>query len=729
MAALLRALRAWGVAGAVAAALACAIGPVGCGNDPSPELFVQPLDAGIDGDATDERAPEIDPTLGGPCTEDSQCNDSIACTFDRCDLTLSRCRNVPDDAQCADDSYCNGRERCVIRQGCAPGPVVTCQDDDPCTIDRCLEATKGCEHKPRDLDGDGDPDNHCVGKRDCDDLDPNVSSTHSEVCGNGKDDNCDGIIVDKPPGCVEPANDVCATARSITASGTYLLSTVGTKKDYVTTCTVATPGSAKDVVVQVTVPGVAGDPPKDVAVWATAQSPTNEVAVAMQSTCGQIATEVGCGRIATSNEARAIARGAAAGSSVFALVTTQLEGAVDVKVDIRDAQPRPTNESCGSTPEAVAIDTPFTATLIDATVDVPTSCDKSKTGELTYSFDLPATADVRIFASTLVGDGDPVVSLRDASCSDELRCRVGSSPPLFARSLAPGPHTFTVAGTRQLDASILVKTYPPTAAPANQTCATAPLLGTSGPLAINTSFAVDLSAQEDAIKNGCLPGGLVAAYDLELTVASDVLIVGRFPPNEGGAVALHGAACTTADSLGCAMGSTPQRVSKRNVPPGSYRVVIADELGQTAQLSVLVRPTVAPTNVGASDSCVSPFTIPAGGGFFTGDTTSMPAADFNAGCDAPGQPIGGAKDQLMRFDLAQDRRVVFDMSGSFYTTLLDIRKGAACPGVEVANACYVGFNAGKSFLDLPLTAGTYWVQVDGYNGDRGPWNLDVRVLP
>ena len=83
----------------------------------------------------------------------------------------------------------------------------------------------------------------------------------------------------------------------------------------------------------------------------------------------------------------------------------------------------------------------------------------------------------------------------------------------------------------------------------------------------------------------------------------------------------------------------------------------------------------------------------------------------------------------MKLDLAQKQRVVFDMTGSFYTTILDLRQGATCPGTEVTNACYVGFNAGKSFLDLTLAPGPYWVQVDGYNGDRGPWNLDVRVLP
>jgi hypothetical protein len=68
------------------------------------------------------------------------------------------------------------------------------------------------------------------------------------------------------------------------------------------------------------------------------------------------------------------------------------------------------------------------------------------------------------------------------------------------------------------------------------------------------------------------------------------------------------------------------------------------------------------------------------------------------------------------------------MMGSFYTTILDVRQGATCPATEVVNACYVGFNASRSFLDLTLDPGTYWVQVDGYNGDRGPWNLDMRVL-
>ena len=694
--------------------------PAGCGDD-SKELFVRPFDAAADADATDEKLPDVDPTLGGPCTEDSQCDDMLACTFDRCDQTLSRCRNTPDDTQCADDSYCNGRELCVLHVGCTPGPVVTCQDGSPCTIDRCDEPTKACTHADRDLDGDGDPDNHCIGNRDCDDLDPNVSSTHSEVCGNFIDDNCNGEVDEV--GCVSAANDVCATALNITAAGTYVLSTVAAKKDYDASCTVTTASAAKDIVVTIKVPGNPGDAAKNITVTANAEVSGNEVAVALQSSCGVASSELSCGHIGKVNSARAIAREAAAGSTIAAIITTQSEGAVDLKVDIADAAPAPTNESCAS-PLPVTTGTPFTVSLVDPARDLASDCPDAVTpvtGELTYSFTLATPQDVRIFASTVSGAGDPIVSLRDTACATELRCRAGSAVPVFARNLAAGTHVFSVAGTQQLDASVLVKTYPPTAAPPNQSCATAPTIAT------NTRVLVDLSAQEDAIKNGCYPGSSQAAFDLELTQPSDVLIVGRFPQNEVGAVSLNGAGCTKAEVLACSnKGGTPQRVSKRNLPAGTYRVVISDQLGLTAELNVLVRPTVAPTTVTTADTCLNVFSIADAGGFFTGNTTPA-AADFNAGCDAPGQPLGGAHDQILKLDLAAQKRVVFDMTGSGYTTVLDIRSGT-CPGVEVPDACYVGFGPNRSFLDLTLPTGTYYVQVDGYSAGQGVWNLDVRTL-
>ncbi len=702
----------------VVAAAATILGFAGCGDDP-PELFVRPFDAGADADdaARGDGGPELDPTLGGPCTESAQCNDDVPCTYDSCDLALSRCRNVPDDAQCDDGTYCNGKEVCVPRRGCAPGPVVTCQDGTACTIDTCVEATKSCVHAQRDLDGDGDPDDHCVGKKDCDDTDPFVSSLRTEVCDNGKDDDCDGTVDEQP--CARAQSDVCATALAVDKSGTYLLSTVAAKKDYATSCSVKTPTAASDVVVAIRVPPGGA---KDVRVWATADTGPNEVAVALQTTCGDAATEIACAAIPKVENARAVARGLAAGSTVYAIVTTQSETGVALAVDIADAAPKAANETCAA-PVPVALETPFTVSLIDPAKDLPSDCAAAKTGELTYAFTLTEPRDVRVFASTLAGSGLPVVTLRDdADCATELRCRSGSTPPLFARSLAAGTHVISVAGTTQLDASVLVKTYAPTTAPLTQSCATAP------PITPNLRIGVDLSQQEDALKNGCLPGGLAAAYALDLAAPSDVLVVGRFVQATMGAVSLSGPGCTPSELLACREATTPARVSKRNLPAGSYRVVVANENGQPAELTAFVRPTIAPTVVSASDGCVGTTVIPGAGGFFTGDTNGK-AADFASACDTAGTGIGGAPDQLLRLDLTQKKRVVLDMSGSTYATLLAIRAGAACPGIEVPDACYAGFTAaGRSFLERVLDPGTYWIQVDGYGNDKGTWNLDVRVL-
>jgi hypothetical protein len=85
--------------------------------------------------------------------------------------------------------------------------------------------------------------------------------------------------------------------------------------------------------------------------------------------------------------------------------------------------------------------------------------------------------------------------------------------------------------------------------------------------------------------------------------------------------------------------------------------------------------------------------------------------------------------QVLSLNLTAPQRVILDMEGSAYQTLLDVRQGPSCPGDPVNNGCYVAFTAQRSFLDLELTAGQYWVLVSGYNGADGAWDLDVRVLP
>lgn len=669
-------------------------------------------DAGPDG-------PPTDPTLGDPCGDDAQCGDGLDCTYDRCDRTLSppRCRNTPDDSQCADALFCNGKERCVPRLGCRPGEPVTCQDGDSCTIDACVEATKACVRVPRDLDGDGEADDHCAGGTDCDDLDPNVGATRAEVCGNGRDDNCNRRVDETP--CSSPADDTCATARTFTAPALISLSTAATRRDFFTTCSVASPTAARDVVVAIVVPGAPTDPPRDLEVFATSAPGTSgDTAVAILSACAPAGAELACGHTPLASQARARARSVRPGT-YYVVVTTQTEAAVELSVELSAATPPSPNESCAA-PLAVATDTPFTVTLVDAARDLTSACD-SETGELTFAFTLTEPRDVRVVSARLRGTGVPVVSLREpGACANELRCRVGPTPPLLARSLPAGTHVLAVAATAALDANVIVQTLPPTVAPASATCAAPPAL------APNTTVTVDLSGY-DEIPNGCLPGGPTAAFDLTLAQPSDVLLVGRFPTTEQGAVSLSAVGCTKPDTLACQRDTTPARVGKRNVPAGTYRALLHDERGERASLGAFVRPTVPPTPVTA-DGCADAHVIPLTGGFFTGDTSAR-APDFSASCDGVGGPPAGAGDQLLKLTLPDRRRVLFDMEGSSYATLLNVREGAACPGSEVTSGCHVGARASRSFLDLDLAAGTYWVQVDGLAGASGAWNLDVRILP
>ncbi len=686
---------------------------VACGNGPVPDNNVHPFDAGADApDASTGDGGEDADILGAPCQDDSQCDDGIACTFDTCDPQLLRCRNTPDDTLCDDGVFCNGKELCKRTSGCQPGPVVACSSST-CEISKCVEADKSCTHEPRDLDQDGDPDAVCKGGGDCNDLDPNVSSKHSEICGNGVDDNCNGQTDEA--GCVSAQNATCQTAMSITAPGTYAMSTAGAGKTFQTSCTVSKPQTAHDVVAAVTVPA---GPNADLDVWVA--GPTNgEMSVAIQSACGQPVSELACGAGAGAWSTRARARDVAPGT-YYVVVTSSLETSVTLSVDFLSPTPKAANEDCG-TATPIAPGTPTTVSLVDPSLDLPDACG-AVTGELTYSLTLAQAQDVRVYASTLKGAGQPVVGLRAPSCSgqtDELHCKKGSSLPLFARGVPAGTYVLTVAATTPIDASVLVQLAAPTTSPADELCSSAP------PATLNGTLPFDLANHEDAIQDGCYPGAPTAAYDVELGVPSDVLVVARYPQNDYGAVSLDAPGCTQADNLLCWAASTPVRAGKRNLAAGSYRAVVGDTFGQQGTLTTLARPTVASTAVPGADDCGTFVDIPASGGYFTGDTTTH-NPDFDDSCDAANQPKGGAADQILRLVLAQKKRVVLSMEGSSYGTILALRQGTSCPGTEIA--CNYSFSGPRSFLDQTLAPGTYWVIIDGWGGQKGTWDLDAYVV-
>ena len=172
--------------------------------------------------------------------------------------------------------------------------------------------------------------------------------------------------------------------------------------------------------------------------------------------------------------------------------------------------------------------------------------------------------------------------------------------------------------------------------------------------------------------------------------------------------------------------SAPVRAEADGVAAGAYHAVVESELGEPVTITALVRAATAPVLVPFADACADAAEVPADGGFFQGNTANA-TDDFTASCDLGGSR--GSPDQLLHLHLDGPRRVVLDARGSQYTTLLDVRTGTTCPGDEVTGGCSAGFTADRSYVDLSLPAGDYWIQIDGYDDDSGPWDLEVFVGP
>lgn len=650
---------------------------------------------------------QVDPTLGGPCEDDGQCDDKVDCTVDHCDTTIGRCRFEPDDARCADPSYCNGAEKCDVRGGCMAGEVVACSDNSTCTIDTCVEETQSCRHEPRDADGDGDPTRNCGGQ-DCDDTNPLVSGKTSEVCGNKRDDDCDGEIDEAD--CASPEHDSCATALMIDEQGYYDVDLTATKLDYPSDCATEDDGF-RDSVLQVTLPDGG---PWDLDV--TGKLDSGALALATSESCGSLKDQT-CQKAflapAGGSASRLILRGVPAGAYPI-YVQSDTEASVQVNVRWRAAEPK-LGEYCEDAIPLEASGPPVLVRLPGYSLDTSSLC-QPDTGDAFVAFTLEEAADITLVAEAKNELGVPVIALLDDTCRREMTCRNSQPGRLFVRDLAPGHYRVLVAGSGLDDISVRLDAAPVTPTPPGEGCDNAP------PLSVGVEELVDLSVHEDAVFPHCLVGAPDATFEFGLEAKRDVMLVGRFSSGDTGSLSISSSPCTA--NRACEAGGPVLRAVKYSLEPGDYRGIIESARGNPVALSWFTRPPVAPLHVPFADDCRGVVTIPEQGGRFTGNTNnSFP--DFSAGCDVGGQSEGGAPDQILKLTLTAPRRVILDMRGSNYATMLSVRRGPDCPGEELQLACATGYYDPRSFLDLDLQAGDYFVQIDGYDGASGAWKLDV----
>lgn len=711
---------------AIGLSLTATAGIASCGEGTTPSPFAPdgggaPV-AGSSGVGGGAAAPDAgpDPTLGGPCVDDRQCDDGLDCTDDFCDMAQGACRFLPVHTRCIDDIYCDGFERCEPGVGCRKGEPIACSDGTTCTIDRCVEATRSCEHVPRDADGDGDPVWNCGEGGDCDDTNPRIHSGALEVCDNGRDDDCDGDVDEAD--CTAPQHDSCVDPLLIEESGRYALSLASAREDIALDC-VPPGGMRRDVVAALVIPEGFG-----VDVDVTAISERSDIALGLFADCSDQSSGIACvpgaprtqgsGRVA-----RTILRGLDPGT--YPLFVSGLgDDQVLLAVSYGTALPVSENETCGTASSLIPGQN-VELTLASTERDVESACG-DPVGDVVFSFELEESQDVAVSVAPLDDNGEPIVSLRDSSCTSlrsELACRAGAPSVLFARALPAGTYFVAVGATGPADVNVRLDLSAPTEAPPGEGCLAAPKLSPGG------TVEAELFRRSDAIVSTCLLGATDATYALSVPERSDVLLVERVSTGDTGAVSLMGATCESKTTLACSSSSqSPVRARAYAVPAGEYRAIAESKLGSPVTLSAMVRPAKPTVLVSLSDSCEDAARVDESGGRFVGNTRNA-HADFEAGCDFGGGPVGGAPDQMLHLVLSEERRVVLDMEGSQYETLLVVRRASACPGPELENACAPGYRASRSFLDLILPAGEYWIQIDGFDGDAGAWELDVFTAP
>lgn len=702
-------LRLWacvlGLCYTAAVAVGCEVGPKEAITlGPLPK---RPVHVGVDDDAGYPL-----PEGARPCKTDQDCEDGIDCSVDEC-LEAGYCSNRLDSTLCSDGLLCNGVETCHPMYGCIEAPPPTCDDQDPCTIDRCDEDLKACVHDPRDFDRDGEADYHCPGGTDCDDFNPKRGSQARELCGDMIDNDCDDVIDEADCGAIP--HDSCDDALDVSAGGVFNVSTVGATSDYALGCSEAM--TMRDVVFKLTL-----DEPRDVKLVASGlqNDGLEELAVvSLQSACGELGSELQCaqGHPVGDLRVRALPPG-----EYYVVVAASLSAvSVLLKVTLSDATEAPTNTSCATATD-VSGGGHFEGDFVDVEDSTDTGCGAAKLPDLYYKLTLTEESDLEVSA---LGSEDRAITLalrRGCSAdSEELRCQSDQRILAYYHQLPPGDYVLVIEGPSgaEIAFSLDVAILPPTPPPVGDSCV-APEALTFGEMQ-----TLSIVGMQDDTKSRCQGSGtsdVVMSFTLDEPQDLDVRVRGDDDMQVTMAIQTE---CGNELSERVCRSGTPVQSIVHALPAGQYFLVIDSYSASKVEVLVEKRPPTPVTAAMANDTCYNAVPIPETGGLFSGDTRTMQPDYPNC---APSSIL--AKDVAFSLTLTSGKRVVARAETEFDGMLMRFKSPESgemlCSGAPIN--CNDDSEDHGPLLDEILGPGTYYYVITGYSSDAaGEYTLDVSV--
>jgi hypothetical protein len=681
------------------AALAVVLALAGAGC----EQPTSTTDGGVDANRPDMAF--VIPDGSTPCMTDMDCDDHIACTRDSCQ-PAHICGHTLDHGACDDHVFCNGIERYDTVMGCVHTDRQTCDDSDVCTLDRCDEASKMCQHAPRDLDQDGDPDQFCAMGHDCDDRDPTRSSLQPELCMDMVDNDCDGLVDESM--CGRPAHDTCMDPLHITMSGSYDIMLSGAGADYTLGCV----GAARpDIVASITL-----TEPHDLTL--TAEGDLTTTVIALRTTCDDRMTESNCdiGFPAT------IRRRALPAGTYFVIITAFGTGNATLNVQITDPTMPPSNTTCAAPTVIPPTGGHFTGDFVEVPDTYRTGCGFGGSPDLVYELTIPAESDVTINAASATGESlDWELRPTCDSMTGAVHCAYGSPAVATEHQLPAGTYYLILEGptSSAVNFTLDVTVGPPTPRVRGDLC------GDAIPLTAGTPYMGTMAGAEDDYDTTCGYHYNDLVHTFTLAAASDVTL----DVNAGSAYmnASIRSACTDGSSQVRCVSGGPLHARVRDLAAGTYYVVLeAPRAGNyTANLTVTTPPAV-PTPATGNDACGGAIVIPAAtGGYWSGTTVGMLDDYQTSTCGNMAQ----SPDVAFRLDLPRRSQVTASTEGSSFDTVLYMFTGSCRTRMETA--CNDdGGGMVTSLLSQTLDPGTYFFIVDGWGTSAtGTYEFEVQITP